>query len=69
MVEVFKTDITTSKEVESVETMLSYHLGYTRVTCDTKNRHRMLRVESTDINPPAIINLLSRMGYYCQVIR
>ena len=65
MVETFKTDIVTSKEVESVEMMISYHLGYAKVTCNG-GRNKTLKVESPQINPPDVISLLSRMGYYCQ---
>lgn len=68
MVEVFKTNIRDLKTAEQLKTLLHAKIPEGRINFDLEDCDRILRVESKFLIPDEIVNLLTRKGYFCEVL-
>jgi hypothetical protein len=68
MVEVFKTNVQDIAESKRIVGELLVHLPGNRINFDLSDCDRILRVEGEDIPIETIIQLVSSVGYYCEVL-
>lgn len=68
MVEVFKTNIQDEDSANKIVIELLEALSGFRINFDLEDCDKVLRVESEKIVPEAIIGILNRKGFLCEVL-
>lgn len=68
MVEVFKTNIADNLTAHMITRELSHHYPNGRINFDLDDCDNILRVESENIAPEHITNLLTCKGFFCEVL-
>jgi len=68
MVEVFKTDIKSTSDAHNLVEMLVQQLPGSRINFDLHDCDNILRVEGNDFSADAVVNLLSKKGFHCEVL-
>ena len=62
---VFKTNIVNSKHVKNVCSHIQSIDGVSKWNIDLHDIDKVLRVETIDLTPEAIANVVQMAGYYC----
>lgn len=69
MVEVFKTNISLRKEAKPlIEGLVKLFPGY-RITIDTQDCDKVLRIEGEKVSGHAVISLLQKKGFHCSILK
>lgn len=63
---VFKTNISSDKEVEIVKQLFVSEKRITRWNVDRDDIDKVLRIECNNLYPDVVINLLCKSGFECQ---
>lgn len=66
---VFKTNMKYKKHINEVVPHLDNVEGILRWNVDLHDRDKILRIETKDLSPRTIENILHRAGYYCEELR
>ena len=67
-IEVFKTNLTSSKEADKVVKVLLRYYPHSYINFDLEDCDNILRVEGPDIEEDKIIDLVISQGHYCEVL-
>lgn len=69
MVEVFKTNVGRPKEAKPlIKGLIKLFPGH-KITIDTEDRDKVLRIEGKNISGHTIINLLQQKGFQCTILK
>jgi hypothetical protein len=68
MVEVFKTNISDNSLTKGIINKLEIKLPNSKINFDLEDCDRILRIESENINPIVIIEVLLKEGFKCEVL-
>lgn len=68
MVEIFKTNISNLAQTQQAIQLLKLQFPLAQITFDLEDCDRILRIENETINPNNVINALTQLGFYCQVL-
>lgn len=68
MVEVFKTNIEDKTTANKVAVDLNEYFPGGRINFDLEDCDKILRVESENIIPEEVTNILTRRGFMCEVL-
>lgn len=68
MVEVFKTNVTSSAEARLLLERLTNYYPLSKINFDLEDCDNILRIEDRNINPSHIIHVVTEMGYACDVL-
>ena len=68
MVEVFKTDISIREDAERVVQYLQLHLQPDRVTIDLHDYDKILRIDAETIFIPVVLEMVSSLGFFCEIL-
>jgi hypothetical protein len=63
---VFKTNVTSKKKVSMVAPLLASFPTIREWNFDLEDRDKILRIESTELNPGSVESLLLMAGFHCQ---
>ncbi|HWZ13994.1 MAG TPA: hypothetical protein VNW95_02060 [Mucilaginibacter sp.] len=63
---VFKTNVTSRKKVSRIAPLLSSFPTIRQWNFDLEDRDKVLRIESTGLNPGSVEQLLLKAGFNCQ---
>ncbi|NCI45221.1 hypothetical protein [Sediminibacterium soli] len=68
MIEVFKTDISSSAQASHIAGLLVRHFPGGRISVDLQDCDRVLRVEAEAVCAETVIRLLADQGFACCVL-
>ena len=68
MVEVFKTNIQDKRAANNVLDDLRVCFPKSKINFDLEDCDNILRIESETITPEEVSKILTRKGYYCEVL-
>jgi hypothetical protein len=68
MIEVFKTDIKTKSDAYNLVEILVQQLPGSRVNFDLHDCDKILRVEGNDFSADAVVSLLTKKGFNCEIL-
>jgi hypothetical protein len=68
MIEVFKTDISLKEDAERVVQYLQLHLQPHRATIDLHDCDKILRIDAESVLIPVVQEMVSSMGFFCEVL-
>jgi len=68
MIEVFRTNIETTSDAHNLIEMLDQLLPGSHINFDLHDCDKILRVEGNDFSVDAIVSLLSKKGFNCEVL-
>jgi hypothetical protein len=68
MVEVFKTSVNDPEEAKQLLERLNGHFPQSKINFDLEDSDNILRFEARNVNTPHIINILTGLGYACDVL-
>lgn len=69
MVEVFKTNVSRPTEAKPlIEGLVKLFPGY-RITIDTQDRDKVLRIEGEEVSGHTVISLLQKKGFQCTILK
>lgn len=68
MVEVFKTNVQEVAESKKIIGQLLEHFPQNKINFDLSDCDKILRIEGENICTESITQLLSSIGYYCEVL-
>ncbi|MDB5154142.1 MAG: hypothetical protein JWR54_2893 [Mucilaginibacter sp.] len=63
---VFKTNVTSKKKVSMIAPLLTSFPTIRQWNFDLEDRDKVLRIESTELNPGSVERLLLTAGFNCQ---
>ena len=63
---VFKTNIRYKKQVKAIQSHLHNLEGLYRWKVDLHDRDKILRIETKDLLPADIENVIGKAGYFCE---
>ncbi|MFT3935611.1 MAG: hypothetical protein QM726_18430 [Chitinophagaceae bacterium] len=63
---ILKTNIRNKRQVKTVAPLLDEQPGITRWNIDLMDIDRVLRIESTAVAMPAVIQLIQEAGFHCE---
>lgn len=69
MVQIFKTNVTTTKEAKLLSVILSKENPEYKINFDLDDCDNILRVENLEIVNDDIITCLQKLGYTCEVLK
>ncbi len=68
MVEVFKTNVYKVEMAEQLVSTLRVHFPFSKINFDLDDCDKILRIEDKDVCAKAIIELMNRRGFECEVL-
>ena len=68
MIEVFKTDVENKVVAQELSIELSSRLSASSVSFDLEDCDKVLRIESSCMDPWVVIHTLKRRGFNCEVL-
>lgn len=68
LIEVFKTNIAAASDACGMITALARHFPNCRISIDTEDCDKVLRIEGSDFDPYRVIALVNQNGYCCAVL-
>jgi hypothetical protein len=68
MIEVFKTNVETTTDADSILDMLSGLFPASKINFDLQDCDNILRVEGKDFSSDKIVTLLKENGFHCTVL-
>ena len=68
MIEVFRTNIKTTSDAHNLIEMLDQLFPGSRINFDLHDCDKILRVEGNDFSADAVVSLLSKKGFNCEVL-
>ena len=66
---VFKTNIRYKKEINAIRDHMDAERNILKWNIDLKDIDKILRVETTDLHPLFIENLVRKTGHYCEELK
>lgn len=67
-IEVFKTNIATASDARSMIAVLSLHFSGCRISIDTEDCDKVLRIEGCHFEPCRVMTLINQNGYSCAIL-
>ncbi len=67
-IEVFKTNVQKVRESKKLAAWMNGHFPQYQVHFDLEDCDKVLRVEAPEVDPAAIIALMARQGFHCEVL-
>lgn len=68
IVEVFKTNVETANDANSIVKMLLGHFPGSRINFDLQDCDKILRVEGKNFSSDKVIMLLKENGFHCSIL-
>ena len=68
VIEVFKTNVQTAGEANTIVELLHIHFPGSRINFDLQDCDRILRVEGKDFSPNRIMMLVKEKGFHCSIL-
>ena len=68
MVEVFKTNVQDRELAEHIASILRSKFAFSRINFDLEDCDKILRVESKQICVETVIEIVSTLGFECEVL-
>ena len=68
MIEVFKTNATNFEESQLIIKAIQYLLPESKINIDLHDCDKVLRIESHEIHNPTVVDMVTQLGFFCEIL-